>query len=259
MECLKERTPWELHDGYWMKRDDLWSPSSSNPIGSNARRIAIALEAFRQEIAEEHSNQVWMKPRTPKEVMDFGIAARLVGVKALAMMTKTQSERKSFKIALGESGVELVQNVGKAMDAWQAIRESWRLHVADSTWQAANAPELDMLLVPCGNGLLASGAILAIEKGATIGKLVAVQTDGSNGKCAIQRLIGESDIDRIGEQRHLPEWRVELCRDWRKTKKVFKKVDGILLNPLREAKVLTYAEKWLANEMEGKQIGIWLC
>ncbi len=259
MDCLKERTPWEMHGKYWLKRDDLWSVGQGNPIGSNARRIALSLEALRPEIMEEHSGAVWMHPRTPKELMDFGIAASLMEVKAIAIMTKAQMEKKSFKSAIGESGVEPAQSIGNAMDAWQAIRESWRLHVADSMWQTENAPQLDILLVPCGNGLLASGAIMAIEKGATIRKLVAVQTDGSNGKSAIQRIIGEQDIDRIGEPRNIPEWRVELCKDWRKTKKVSMKVDGIILNPLREAKVLAYAEKWLGKELDGKNVGVWVC
>lgn len=259
MDCLKKRTPWEHRDGYWLKRDDLWAPPFASPAGSNARRIAIALEAFYHEIMEEHSGLVWMKPKTPKEIMDFGLAASLIGLKALAILTKSQMEKKSFKTAVGESGVEPVQNAGEAMDAWQAVRESWQLHVADSMWQAENAPELDILLVPCGNGLLASGAILAIEKGAPVKRLVAVQTDGCNGKHAIQRIIGEQDIERIGENRTLPEWRVELCREWRKTKKVQKDIDGIPLNPLREAKVLVYAEKWLKDEMKGRKVGLWLC
>ena len=259
MDCLKERTPWEHRGGYWLKRDDLWSPSYASPAGSNARRIALAFQAFRHEIEEEHSSSVWMKPKTPKEIMDFGLAASLNGLKALVVLTKTQMEKKSFKNALGESGVEPAQSVGKAMDAWQAIRESWQLHVADSMWQTENAPKLDILLVPCGNGLLASGAILAIEKGAPVGKLIAVQTDGFNGKHSIQRIIGEQDIERIGEKRVLPEWRVELCKEWRKTKKVQKDIDGIPLNPLREAKVLVYAEKWLKDEMKDQTVGVWIC
>lgn len=259
MDCLKERTPWEQRGGYWLKRDDLWSPPNASPAGSNARRIAISLQAFKHEIEEEHSSSVWMKPKTPKEIMDFGVAASLSGLKALVVLTKSQMEKKSFKTAVGESGVEPVQDAGKAMDAWQAIKDSWQLHVADSIWQTENAPELDILLVPCGNGLLASGVILAIEKGAPIRRLIAVQTDGFNGKHAIQRIIGEQDIDRIGEVRTLPEWRIELCREWRKTKKVQKDVGGIPLNPLREAKVLVYAEKWLGNEMKGKKVGVWMC
>ena len=259
IECLKERTPWECHNGWILKRDDLWAPPDSVSTGSNARRIAIALEAFKQEIEEEHSNQAWLKPKTPKEIMDFGMAARIAGIKPLALLAKSQMERKSFKTAISESGVEPVQKVGDAIDTWQAIKESWRLHVADSAWQASNAPEMDIILVPCGNGLLASGVILAIENGAPIGKVIAVQTDGSNGKMMIQRIIGEGDIDRIGEVRCLPEWRVELCKDWRKTKKVEKTVDGISLNPYREAKVLAYAENWLTDEMKEKKVGVWLC
>lgn len=260
MDCLKERTPWEQRGGFWLKRDDLWSMSPDRPpAGSNARRIAIALNAFRNEIVEEHSGCVWIKPKAPKDILDIGVASSITGVKAIAVLSKSQLERKSFKNALGESGVEPVQTTGRAMDAWQAIRESWKLHVSDSIWQTENAPKMDMLIVPCGNGILASGAILAIERGAGIGKVIAVQTDGLNGKASIQRIIGEQDIDRIGEQRCLPEWRVELCREWRKTKKVQKDIDGIPLNPLREAKVLVYAEKWLRNEMEGRSVGLWLC
>ena len=260
MDCLKERTPWEQRGGFWLKRDDLWGMSPDRPpAGSNARRIAIALMAFRNEIVEEHSGCVWIKPKTPKDILDVGIASKIVEVKAMAVLTKSQFERKAFKNALGESGVQPVQTTGMAMDAWQAIRESWKLHVVDSMWQAENAPEIDILIVPCGNGILASGAILAIENGARIGKVIAVQTDGLNGKAAIQRIIGEQDIDRIGETRCLPEWRVELCREWRKTKKVQKDIDGIPLNPLREAKVLVYAEKWLKDEMEGRSVGLWLC
>ena len=49
------------------------------------------------------------------------------------------------------------------------------------------------------------------------------------------------------------------CCNRMETKKVSMKVDGIILNPLREAKVLAYAEKWLGKELDGKNVGVWVC
>lgn len=257
MQCLKKLAPFECRDSVWLKRDDLWSPDGIRTFGSNARRMAAAFDALKPKIMEEHSGLVWMKPKTPKEALQFGLAAGLVGVKPLAVLG-SRCRGREWQKALGESGMEQVQSVGKALDARQAIAEAWRLRVEDAFWQVGNAPKIDILIVSCADGLLASGIILAIEAGAPIGKVVAVQTDGSKGKEAIQRIIGECDIDRIGEMRHIPDWRVEICHDWRRTKKVVKDIGGLRLDPLREAKTWTYAETWLSEETKGKTVGLWI-
>lgn len=257
MQCLKKLAPFECRCGIWLKRDDLWSPDGTASFGSNARRMASAFDAFKTEIAEEHSGLVWMKPKTPKELLEFGLAAGLAGVKPIAVLGN-RSKGKEWQKALGESGTEQVQSVGRAMDARQAIAEAWKLRVEDAFWQAGNAPALDILIVPCTDGMLAAGIILAVESGAPIKKVIAVQTDGGRGKEAIKRIIGECDIDRIGEMRHIPEWRVEICRDWRKSKKVAKEIGGLKLDPLREAKAWTYAENWLSEETKGKTVGLWI-
>lgn len=257
LQCLKKRAPFECRDGIWLKRDDLWSPDGIRIFGSNARRMAAAFDALKPKIVEEHSGLVWMKPKTPKEALQFGLAAGLAGVKALAVLG-SRCRGREWQKALGESGTEQVQNVGNALDARQAIAEAWKLRVEDAFWQVGNAPSLDILIVSCADGLLASGIILAIEAGAPIERVVAVQTDGCKGKEAIQRIIGECDIDRIGEMRHIPEWRVEICRDWRKTKKIAKDIGGLKLDPLGEAKAWTYAETWLSEETKGKTVGLWI-
>ena len=258
MECLKTLSPFECRDGVWLKRDDLWSPDGSRIFGSRARLMAEAFSAMKAEIDEEHSGLVWMKPRTPKEALAFGLAASLAGVKALAVLG-SRSRGKEWQKALGESGMEQAQNVGGALDARQALAEAWKLGVEDAFVQAGNAPKIDILIMDCADGIAVSGVILAIESGrAQIGRVVAVQTDGSKGKDAIQRIVGENDIDRIGELRRIPEWQVEICRDWRRTKKVRKDIGGLVLDPSREAKAWTYAENWLSEETAGKTVGLWV-
>ena len=258
LQCLRNLSPFECRDGIWLKRDDLWSPDGCRIFGSRARLMAEAFSAMKRQIDEDHSGLVWMKPKTPKEALAFGLAASLAGVKPLAVLG-ARSRGREWQKALGESGMEQVQNVGNAFDARQALAEAWRLGVEDAYVQAGNAPSLDILVIDCADGVAVSGIILAIEAGrAKIGKVVAVQTDASRGKDAIQRIVGENDIDRIGEMRHIPEWRVEICRDWRRSKKVPKSIGGLALDPTREAKAWTYAENWLAEETSGKRVGLWI-
>lgn len=117
--------------------------------------------------------------------------------------------------------------------------------------QVQNLPEdLDYLVVPCGSCLMLSGILIGLQKyNKRVGKVVGIQISGFDKRDVVNLAIGQNN--RL-------DYDFRISKDFKYATPCKKSYNGLGLDWLYEGKAFDYMEKYMANEIKGKNICFWV-
>jgi 1-aminocyclopropane-1-carboxylate deaminase/D-cysteine desulfhydrase-like pyridoxal-dependent ACC family enzyme len=115
--------------------------------------------------------------------------------------------------------------------------------------QVQNLPDnLDYLIVPCGSCIMLSGILLGLEKfNKKVGKVVGIQISGFDKRDFVNNAIGHD----------LP-YDFRISKDFKYATPCKKFYNGLELDWLYEGKAFDYMEKYMLDEIRGKNVCFWL-
>ena len=257
-------TPVELHDGLYLKREDLYKPFNNEINGGKLRQCYYLVNAIKNNYDGVISCCSIYSPQAPITAA----VAKHFGLKCIICYGSTNYERLNIldmpKLAK-QNGAELKiiskSGIHKILyNKAKKIAQEQNLFIVDYGFnvidypdimysaisnQVENIPdELDNLIITCGSGITSCGVILGIKKfNKKIKKIYLIATAPSRKKM-IDKIIKDNNIKinyEIIDLFHEKGFKYE--------KKVFETIDNIKLHPNYEAK--TY--NWLKNNIDYKK------
>lgn len=265
-------TPVENHDGMYFKRDDLFKPFQDIPLSGGKVRQCLSLLALKYDYIKENCNNsvVTGTGMTSPQGIIVTKCANYFEMKSCIFIgnTKPESIRKNtlmmnvlyqggrlnydskqgFEVALNAT-IKRTQPEAYHIKFGINAQEAPEAIIGSTSNQVQNIPdELDYIIVPCGSCIMLSGILLGIKKyGKRVKNIVGIQIAGYDRTGTIQNLIKED----------LP-YNLLLSKDYPYSRKVKRVVDGILLDPLYEAKAYDYMMKYMLNDINKKKVLFWI-
>ena len=212
-----ELTPFELHDGCWYKRDDLFVPYDDVPLsGGKVRQARLLLRANVERIRDEHGGVVLTATgvHSPQGLIIARVAHEL-DLRCVIFVGATTRESALARHAMlrraVECGAELDCSAGVAYEnALMCAARRWRDEhegagyvvrfginleddpdaiIGSTAAQVANVPDsVERIVVAVGAGITAAGVIVGARERDV--RVVCVQIAGYDRRELIDRIAG---------------------------------------------------------------------
>lgn len=265
-------TPVEKHNSMYFKRDDLYQPFDDIPLSGGKVRQCLSLLAIKQQYIKDNCNNLVVTGTgvTSPQGIIVTRSAKYFDINSCIFVgnTKPESIRKNTLMMNilyqgGHINYESKQGYENCLNAVlkrtypNAYHISFGLNAPEVPeailWSTANQvqnipDELDYLIVPCGSCIMLSGILLGIKKyNKQVKNVIGIQIAGYDRTKVIQGLINEN----------LP-YKLLLSKDYPYSKHLKSAVDGIVLDPLYEAKAYDYMTKYMLNDISNKKTLFWI-
>lgn len=256
-----ELTPVELHDGLYIKREDLYKPFNSPVNGGKLRQCYYLVKAIKDKYKGVISCCSIYSPQGPitaavakhfdlKCIICYG-STTYDRLKELPMPKLAKENGAELRI-ISKSGIhKILYNKAKK------IAEEENLFVVEYGFniveypnimyeaiseQVQNIPnDLDNLVITCGSGITTIGVMLGLHKYNKKPKNIYLVATAPSRKKLIDKVLRENEIDikyKIIDLFHEKGFKYE--------KRLEAQHDGIIFHPNYEAK----AYNWLINNLD---------
>ena len=276
---INELTPVERIGDYWFKRDDYFMPYGDIPINGGKVRQCISLlnEAHDKIVKDFNSTVVIGTSISTSMGIMVAREAREHGFRAIAFVGGTKLDL----IVNNPDKYPLQTNVRVVGGELNADAKLGYYNILDSQiakWTATNGPafqvkyphnlldyptsilgsisnqvqnlpdDLDVLIVPSGACITLSAILLGLERfNKRVGKVVGIQISGFDKRGFVNDVIG-----------HELPYDFRISKDFKYATPCKRFYNGIELDWLYEGKAFDYMEKYMLDEIRGKNVCFWL-
>lgn len=262
----RELTPVELHEGLYLKRDDLYQPFGKNTVnGGKLRQCYSLVESIKDKgykglisCCSIYSPQA---PITAAVAHHFGLKCVICyggtteeRLELFRMPTITKRYGAEIRI-ISKSGIHniLYQKAKKIAKEENLFVVDYGFNIVDHpdimlnavSSQVENIPDdLDNLVITCGSGITTTGILLGLSKYRKRVKNVYLVCTAPNRRKLIDNTLGT-----YGARRNYEMIDLFHSKGFKYEKGLRASCDGIVLHPNYEAK----SYKWLKDNLDPKE------